>query len=314
MSKQNDDLQRNADLELSKWNLSKKLLKEIGSILEQNNKTAAHGRKSVSPNTQKNRKGNVLGFFSILINKSKFKIESVMNLKEKHLDAVFNYLQEQGLNRGSIRNMLTSMRTFCKWIGKGGMVRELSHYLKNTPLTIAPNTDVGKTPQSNAINPMAVLAAIRALKGGTEERVALWLELCLAFAIDISVCLMVRPVIDINGNALHVRKSTRGGRKVFHVRIENEAQRAVLEKAKLFAKKKAGRIGRLGKKLAADMNHFYYVLRKVGITKKDNGVTVNGLRLQYLKQVRNEPSGNEPPAINKFRNNDVALNKSEQIG
>jgi len=273
--------------------ISRKLLVEIDSVLQLNNKTAAHGKKSVRPSTQDNRSADVLKFFSILINKLHFKIESINNLQQKHLEMVFKYLVSKGEKRTTIMNMLTTMRTFCNWIGKSGMVKVMHHYLNSVPTK---NIDDNTSPEPN-VDPITIIEAINSIGEGKEERVALWLEQCWALGLTINQSIMLRPHVDVNTNLIYVRELSRGGSRMHSLQIKNEVQRDVIERAKLFADRNKGKIGRPGKDITTDLQHFYYVLRKVGISKKlINGSQSNALQNKYLEQKLKILSDYDPSA------------------
>jgi hypothetical protein len=68
-------------------------------------------------NTRGVREEGVYGFFSDLFH-LKFKIESIQNLKVKHVCAVQQYWEVQGLSRDLITQRMTVVFMFCTWIGK----------------------------------------------------------------------------------------------------------------------------------------------------------------------------------------------------
>ncbi len=262
--------------------VKRELLKEIDLVLEQNNRMAARGQKSVRPNTQENRCADVLKFFSILVYKLHFRIESIMNLQEKHLEGVFKYLDREGEKHTTIMNMLTSMRTFCIWLGKPDMVKEMRHYFPTGPV-IDDESDTAPEPN---IDPIEILSTINSIGRGREERVAIWLEQCWAFGLTMSQSIMLRPHVDVNGKFVSVREVKRGGSKMNSVQIKTDVQRDLIKRAKLFAGRGTGKIGRPGKDITADLQHFYYVLRKVGISKKlINGPQARVLQDKYHEQM-----------------------------
>lgn len=100
---------------------------EIELILQANRDKGASKAKKVGNKTQEKRMTVVRGFFSDLFTLG-FKIESVYNLREKHLRAVFEKLEAEGQSPSTIQNKISIMRTFCEWIGKNGMVRGSTNY------------------------------------------------------------------------------------------------------------------------------------------------------------------------------------------
>jgi hypothetical protein len=71
--------------------IHKRLHNEIITILQENRDKAAKKEKKVGARTMEIRKTDVLGFFSDLMFLG-YRLESVYNLKQKHLVAVFNHL------------------------------------------------------------------------------------------------------------------------------------------------------------------------------------------------------------------------------
>ena len=70
----------------------KRIHNEIEELLQQNKDLAAHKEKKVGQGTQDKRSSVINGFFSDLFLLG-YKLESIHNLKEKHLLAVFrNYV------------------------------------------------------------------------------------------------------------------------------------------------------------------------------------------------------------------------------
>lgn len=74
------------------------------------------------------------------------------------------------------------------------------------------------------------------------------------------------------------------------VEIRTAEQRRVLDEAKRLAKQKFGnrRLTKLAATPEQARNRLYYILRaKLGITKERAGVTLEGLRMDYEKQLSN---------------------------
>jgi hypothetical protein len=58
-----------------------------------------------------------------------FRMETVMSLRGKHIEALAKDWQTRGLSTSTLQNNLSIFRTFAEWIGKAGMVRGIEHYL-----------------------------------------------------------------------------------------------------------------------------------------------------------------------------------------
>ena len=103
---------------------------EIEKVLQENKDLAAIKDKKVSQGSQDKRRTVIHGFFSDLFYLG-YKIESIYSLKDKHLVAVFKFLEEQKQSPSTIQNKISIMRTFCNWIGKTDMVKDSKEYVKD---------------------------------------------------------------------------------------------------------------------------------------------------------------------------------------
>lgn len=259
--------------------LTKKLNNEIELLLQANKDKAAHKDKKVGQETQDKRRTVIRGFFGELW-QLKFRLESVYNLKEKHLKAVFEMLEAGGQSASTLQNKISIMRTFCYWIGKDGMVRASNHYVQD-PISTA-RSSVVREDKSWVGNEIDVLAKIAEIKE-KDESVALWLELCLAFGLRVREAIMAKPSVLDGGEFIWVQDGTKGGRARV-VPVENEVQRDVLTRTQAAADGKSGFLGVRGKTYEQKRSRFYYVLDVCGITLSEEGVTAHGLRHQYMHQ------------------------------
>lgn len=252
---------------------------EIHMVLKEHRSDAAHTDKQVGTGTKDKRETVITGFFSDLFHLG-YKIESIHSLKQKHLVAVFQFLEEQGQAPSTIQNKISIMRVFCAWIGKGGMVGDSTNYVKNkesvrrSMVCTEDKSWVGK-----GVDVTAKLAEIKEV----DKSVGQWLELNSAFGLRVKESVLLKASVAHEGDHLFVRDGTKGDRSRV-VPIENDIQKDVLTRAKEASDLKTGLLGVRGKTLAQKKNRFYYVLRKCKITLKDSGVTAHGLRHQYMQE------------------------------
>jgi site-specific recombinase XerD len=129
---------------------------------------------------------------------------------------------------------------------------------------------------------------------------AMQLEVQSAFGLRMSESLHLEPRGADYGEVLRVVHGTKGGlpRDVpFDQDLGTRAwQRDVLERAKLMAmENRKGQLTRDGFTLQQNKDHFYYVLKKLGITRKDLGVTAHGLRHEYAARYYEQVTGQSTP-------------------
>ncbi len=300
--------------------IPRKCLNEIHLTLQKNNAKAALKDKMVSSKTQSNRTLNVMIFFKVLFYK-KYKITTIYSLKPKHVTAVCHYLEEQKQLPSTITSMLTTMRTFCFWIGKAGMIGASEKYVKD-PASVKRSmvTKSDKSWTGNDVNPEEIIEQIRAYRGGKEERVAVWVEQMFAFGLRIRESVMMRPGVGDKGEALYVREGTKGKRDR-NVPLKTDWQRKVLERAKVVADKNSGRLGKRGLTVEQNIQHCYHVLRRLGITLADKGVSSHGLRHEYAHESHKELAGVEAPVkggdisgLDRYAYREASLNLMERLG
>ncbi len=127
------------------------------------------------------------------------------------------------------------------------------------------------------------------------------MEMQAAFGLRVMESLQIEPEIsDIGGGRLHVFRGTKGGKsrmvELDEDQVVREWQVDVLERAKVFAKKHPKRrlaLAHLPLKNAR--NHYYYVLKKCGVSKLQLGVTSHGLRHSFAARKFEEKTGSRPP-------------------
>ena len=263
---------------------------EIHVICKENRGNSARLEKNVGTATQDKRRTVILGVFSDLFHLG-FKIESIVNLKQKHLKAVFYFLEEQGQAPSTIQNKISVMRIFCGWIGKHGMVGDSTNYVKNK--TSVRRSMVVKEDKSWIGNGVDVFSKLQEI-GKLDIAVMLWMEICLAFGLRIKEAICVRVAIAQDGDCLIVREGTKGGRSRV-IPIENDLQRDVLRRALAEADGKTGFLGVRGHTYEQKKNHCYYILKKCGLTLSEVGVSAHGLRHQYMHESFKNLLGIEPP-------------------
>lgn len=268
--------------------------KEIEVILKENRDKGAVRDKKVGNETQEKRSTVIRGFFADLFLLG-HKIQSVHSLKQKHLIAVFNYQEEMNQSPSTIQNKISIMRTFCEWLGKNGMVRESSNYVKNKA-SVRRSTVVqeDKSWAGKGIDVAAKIAEVAA----EDYKISLRLELCFAFGLRVTEAMSLKPAVatvgSLFGAAVHVRDGTKGGRSRL-VPIENQVQLDVIKRAIAASDKTTGFLNSKGTDLEKQRQHFYYIMRKCNITLASDGISAHGLRHQYMHESHKRLSGIEPP-------------------
>jgi integrase len=218
-----------------------------------------------------------------------FRLETVQSLRGKHIEVLVKDWRERGLSASTLQNNLSIFRSFAEWIGKAGMVCGIEHYLGSGTVARSSIARKDRTWSGRGIDVTAKVEEIRR----KDERVALQLQLQLAFGLRAREAMQLRPHLADKGSYLSITHGTKGGRDRVEP-IRTPEQRALLERAKTFCATPSSSTSDPQRRLSQWKNHFYLVVRSCGITRKE-GITSHGLRHQYASERYRELAGTESP-------------------
>ncbi len=257
----------------------------LNVILKAHNKAAATGGKAVSFATQDARREILEQGFKKL-RALGYKLPDVRGFKERHMMALGNAWEAKGLSASTIQNRISIFRVFAEWIGKTGMIRGSENYVKNLQSVerrLITNTDKTWSGQHQS------LAEKLEFIKSQDRHVAMQLELQRAFGLRMKEAALLKPHMADKVNYLAVNWGTKGGRDRV-VPIQNDYQRDVLTRAKLFLENPNDSMTPKKFNFKQWKNHYYYVCRQVGISRK-NGITSHGLRHERLNEIYHEITG-----------------------
>lgn len=293
------------------------LVKELDKLVREKNITRANGNgKKVSDATQAKRK-QVLFAGIRALPKLGFHLSALSAFAGRHMQALVDHWVKQKLSPSTVQNRISIFRTFAEWLGKPGMVEDSSHYVRDPALVRRSSVaKQDKSWPSHEVDPQALIESIRA----EDEHVAMAMEFQLAFGLRVRESLMLRPYLADMGNVLAVNRGTKNGRHRF-VLIETDEQRDLLSRAKAMMQAEdesiAGPVSQRNLKHAK--NHYYTVVRKYGITRK-NGLVSHMLRHQAANEHFAQKAGYRSPVqggpmpTDKARENFARIDTAEYLG
>ncbi|MGH8291475.1 MAG: phage integrase N-terminal domain-containing protein [Steroidobacteraceae bacterium] len=214
-----------------------------------------------------------------------FRMEAVTSLRGKHIEALAEDWEARRLSASTLQNNLSIFRAFAEWIGKAGMVRGIEHYLGSGTTARSSIAREDKSWSGRGVDIAAKIEQVRE----KDVRVALQLELQLAFGLRAREAMQLRPHLADKGTYLNVTHGTKGGRGRVEP-IRTAEQRALLERAKTFCATLSSSTSDPSLKLSQWKNHYYQVVRYCGISRTD-GITGHGLRHQYANERYRELTG-----------------------
>lgn len=205
-----------------------------------------------------------------------FRNLNIENLKPKHVEALVAYWKERKLSVGTIKNLMTDLRRWAKYIGKDNLVKRT-----NAEYGIENRVHVTNESKSTEI-------ANDQLARVTDPYTKMALRLQQAFGVRREESLKIRPSWGYLGDRIRLKASwTKGGRyRAFE--ICTEEQRMVLNEAKALAGK--GSLVPKGMRYKDQLERFKAQCDKAGISH------VHGLRHCYVQQRYEALTGWKAPA------------------
>ena len=253
---------------------------------------AARGRKrAVSTKTTDKYVESLTLFLQALRQHENIRLRNLSEVSTKHLAMCFRRWEEEGLSASTLANRMTCIRRFMRWVGKGGGIAGLKEILTDPERGVRTYSAVIPLDwESRGHLPEDKIAEVESHCRYT----AMHLKLQDAFGLRSAESLCLKPHESDTGDKLVVNRGTKGGRGRV-VPIRTEKQRQVLDAAKAMANPRTGLVGRNGHNFNAARNHYYYVLSKCGITRRDGGITAHGLRHGYSNTRYEDMTGHQAP-------------------
>lgn len=296
---------------------------QLNEILERFNENHASQSKVISHSTRQARSQGLHRAFSLL-RELGFKPEPG-NLAGRHVTALVAYWAAQpeppGLepempatirrlarphSAAYIQQQLSFLRVYAAWIGKPGLVRSAEHYVTDPKVVrrgYAALEDKGWESHGVPVEPLlARVSALDAHVGGQ-------LRMMIAFGLRRKEAVMFCPhLAEVPAYALparqhalenyvaflRVHRGTKGGR-LRYAAVRTEHQRQALEIARSLVRHEGAHIGHPGLSLKQSLDLFSNVVRAVGLTKNELGVTPHGLRHQFAGDLYFEIAHVQPP-------------------
>jgi site-specific recombinase XerC len=275
----------------------------LKTIIALNNDRHALREKKVSYKTMRERAADLWLFFNELWAMSRYATVDPRTLKPRHIIAVFDRWRARRLSAKTLRNRVSSLRTFAFWISKDALIETAEHEgLDLKSLRVSQVATHDKSWRGHGLKVEEVVADAEKLC----RHVATSLLQMDAHGLRLRESVEMHPHEDVVPIAeaefyeerpegvthvLRVR-GAKGGRPR-EIPIASERQWAAVRRAQALVAP-GEHLGRPGKSLKTNLRWMYAVLTKLGITRKQLGVTSHGLRHQALgdeyERITGEPA------------------------
>jgi integrase len=214
-----------------------------------------------------------------------FKLQKPENLSDKHIEALCKSWHRDEFTPKTIQVKLSYLRIFCRWMGKGDMVKSAPHYLPDVARSELRVTTAAASSKSWAENGIDVAEKVREADA-LDLRFGAMLRLAVAFGLRRHEVIECYPWKVDRGDKFGAYR-TKGDRPR-DIYIDTPEQRKVLDHVKTMVKKNEY-LGWREKNdgSAADIAYclakWYKMLAKIGVTKAICNVSGHGLRAQYAE-------------------------------
>ncbi|TRZ56108.1 MAG: hypothetical protein D4S02_16365 [Rhodocyclaceae bacterium] len=247
--------------------------------------------RDCSQATRDDRRAKIHMFFADLRDMG-YRLTDPRSLRQKHVKALTEFWNQKGLAPRTIHTWLSMLRVFCTWIGKPNLVGDTEDYFEPGRVHRHLVATENKCWDAHGIDPLLIILKATAL----DERFGLYLSLDHHVGTRGKEAMELRPLQDYDPatRTLTISRGTKGG-KARAVPLETPEQFETIEWARRVALAAGGRIRWPGTTWKQAQQRFFHFARKLGITKKDLGVTAHGLRHGFLQRVYTKDTGLPPP-------------------
>lgn len=260
--------------------------------------------KTVSHKTRQERARFLRRFYRDLHRKAAFRtVPDPRNLGQKHIHAMVQVWQRERLAPATIQTYLSFLRGLGSWMGKHGFVRKPERYgLSLDEYQRHEYAQRDKSWAAKGIDVTSVLADVAAF----DARVGACMELMHTLALRRKESVMFRPFEHVRpfvetGQPAEKKQADeylwikgKGGR-VRWVPLETDAQRAAVARARALVGSRDEYLGNPAHGLKRNLRRLDYVMEKFGVTQRERGVTLHGLRHGRLQEVYENASGVAAP-------------------
>ena len=272
--------------------LPQQVLASIDRVLEPNKYRRAKGPGICSVRTAQIRRTEVRLAFATLWELG-YQIRKPENLAQKHIEALVSHWDGEDASASIIHQRLSILRTFCAWCGRRDVVLDTDTYL---PAERIVRTTI--VTASKAWNAAGVDADILVLEAESiDVRLGAMLAMQHYFGLRVKESIELRPshsLVD-GGFAIEIYQGTKGGR-LRRVAIATEQQRVVFDRVReVAAEHGSGRLRWPGTTWRQAQSRYYRLVRKLGVSRGELGITSHGLRHGFAQRMYRAVSGHATP-------------------
>ncbi len=218
-----------------------------------------------------------------------YQIEKPENIAERHIKSLLTWLSKSDNSPGTLTVWMTQLRKMLRWLNKPYLLKDVSKYLPDVAPEVLKRQTVAmksKSPEGNGIDPYELFEKAE----GIDRRFGAMVQLQHTCGLRRKEVLHLKPHLDDKVDYLNLRPGTAKGGRSRTIQIVNEGQRAALDLAKSLVSlgehlgwPEAGKRPEGRTLLDVNLDRYKYFMKKLGLTRKDLGITGHGLRAAFAE-------------------------------
>lgn len=276
------------------WTVRTIFLYNVERVVYKHNKTHAKRDKPVSEKTKSTRFIECRAMANDLHNLG-YRITLPTHIRQKHVKALTRFWESRkDLKPASVVQKVSILRTFLGWMGKQGVME----FMTDADLFANPEAMrrdyVAKVDKSwdGKFDVNELIERVMADCKFTGRQ----LKLSHLFGLRSKETMLFRPKrdYDVEGQFIHVRSGTKGGRPRT-VPVETKEQRQYLEELLNYVYDDKDSMVPKRYELSGWLKHYYRVTKRNGISR-ETGITPHGLRHGYAQRLYERTTGH-PAAV-----------------
>ena len=216
-----------------------------------------------------------------------FRLRTIRRFNEHHWQALVWLWVREGIAASTINTRLSVLRVFARWIGKPGLIPEVTEL---SQFAFAPET-ARRVSHATANRGWAGKVDVEAKLQEAEDlhvRSGLALRMAHAFALRRKEATRFNPHSGDRGDAILVLGAKGGQQRLCPIRTPE--QRALVDRCKELIPP-GDSLGGKAKGLLAGYKKLGRVVAAIGMTKAETGTTMHGLRQDYINDRIEEETG-----------------------
>jgi integrase len=209
------------------------------------------------------------------------KLKRMKNFRAKHVRYIVRSWHGRALRPATLSTYFSHLRTLCLWLDKPQLVCLIDDFIAGQPNIVRRRTvaDMDRSERKAGVSVIEVMQEALAL----DPRFAAQLALIIAFGLRSEEAWLFRPHLALRSDGtLQVLWGTKGGRARVLPLVLRQAHLAVLAWARSFAQTRSESMIPRGWTVQRWRRRYYRLCAKIGLTRRQRGVTPHAFRYGML--------------------------------